>query len=71
LANTVHKFNNLGTRIGDFLLRAAIPQSTIHCIGHSLGAHVCGYTGKKYKLARITGSFLSNKIIYIIFPNIF
>lgn len=24
-------------------------------IGHSLGAHACGFAGKKYKFARITG----------------
>jgi hypothetical protein len=27
----------------------------VHCIGHSLGAHVCGYTGKIFKLKRISG----------------
>ncbi|KAF4528401.1 hypothetical protein B566_EDAN013337 [Ephemera danica] len=38
-----------------------ISLENFHCVGHSLGAHVCGYTGKslasKYglKLQRITG----------------
>ena len=27
----------------------------VHCIGHSLGAHVCGYAGKEVKLKRISG----------------
>ncbi|KAL6257487.1 hypothetical protein P5V15_011057 [Pogonomyrmex californicus] len=38
-----------------------IPLSKTHCIGHSLGAHTCGYVGYTlrkrygYKLGRITG----------------
>ena len=32
----------------------------VHCIGHSLGAHLCGYYGRKseYPIDRITGSHL-------------
>lgn len=38
-----------------------VPSSRMHCIGHSLGAHTCGYVGYTlsnrygYKLGRITG----------------
>lgn len=38
-----------------------ISPSKIHCVGHSLGAHTCGYVGYNlrtkygYKLGRITG----------------
>lgn len=44
-----------------------IPSSRMHCIGHSLGAHTCGYVGYTlsnqydYKLGRITG--ITNWII--------
>lgn len=39
-----------------------ISSSRMHCIGHSLGAHTCGYVGYilsyryGYKLGRITGT---------------
>merc|ERR1712241_347799 len=39
-----------------------VDPSSIHCIGHSLGAHLCGHTGRNIalygnigKIARITG----------------
>ncbi len=36
--------------------------SRMHCLGHSLGAHICGYAGKHllttgHQLARITGTY--------------
>ena len=34
-----------------------ISRGKLWCVGHSLGAHVCGLAGKKYKFARITGEF--------------
>ncbi|XP_029155587.1 pancreatic triacylglycerol lipase-like [Nylanderia fulva] len=41
--------------------KGEVPSSRMHCIGHSLGAHTCGYVGYtlntryEYKLGRITG----------------
>lgn len=42
-----------------------------HCIGHSLGAHTCGYLGYtmrnqyRYKLGRITGKIIILSIYYL------
>lgn len=36
----------------------------VHCVGHSLGAHLCGYAG--YTLQKVN-SFLINKFIVNIF----
>ena len=30
-------------------------KSRLYCVGHSLGAHVCGHAGMKTKFGRITG----------------
>ena len=30
------------------------------CIGHSLGAHVCGQAGRRHRLGRITGEIQFN-----------
>lgn len=39
-----------------FLKRSAhIPGESIHCIGHSLGAFLCGFTGDKTYIGRISG----------------
>ncbi len=55
----------VGTLVAQLLLgifkRKNYPLSSVHCIGHSLGAHICGYVGKVLKrnirttLGRITG----------------
>ena len=34
----------------------------VHCIGHSLGAHTCGFIGKRIPLVRITGLCLEKVI---------
>lgn len=40
--------------IVQFIHLSNINPKSIHCIGHSLGAHICGFVGKKTKLARIS-----------------
>ena len=39
------------------------PMSRVHCIGHSLGAHACGFAGKlltgNMTMGRITGNLCS------------
>ncbi len=36
--------------------KAGVRVDSFHCIGHSLGAHACGYAGKRIKqIGRITG----------------
>jgi pimeloyl-ACP methyl ester carboxylesterase len=42
-------------RIAKFLNESNIDQTQVHCIGHSLGAHTCGFAGKITKFKRITG----------------
>lgn len=52
---------NVGEAIGKFILRNKFPLDRIHIIGHSLGAHVGGFAGKKIKketgkkIRRLTG----------------
>ncbi|XP_014218707.1 pancreatic lipase-related protein 2-like isoform X2 [Copidosoma floridanum] len=51
----------IGRLASQLIQKGNISPSRLHCIGHSLGAHTCGYTGYNlryqygYKLARITG----------------
>ena len=43
-------------KFAEKLKHANAKYSDMHLIGHSLGAHIAGYTGKRVKtLARITG----------------
>lgn len=50
----------LGSILAD-LVKAGLPASHIHIIGHSLGAHISGFTGKQFtnltgqKVGRISG----------------
>ncbi|CAF0887214.1 unnamed protein product [Brachionus calyciflorus] len=44
-----------GTKLGEFIREVGINVSKVHCIGHSLGAHACGFAGKVIKLGRISG----------------
>lgn len=41
--------------INNNLLKAGASPSQIWCIGHSLGAHLCGHAGRRTHMARITG----------------
>ncbi|CAH1772416.1 unnamed protein product [Owenia fusiformis] len=45
----------IGAHLTEMLRARGVPRSKVHCIGHSLGSHVCGFAGKRYKFARITG----------------
>ena len=38
------------------------PTTDVHCLGHSLGAHVCGFCGKQKILRRITGFLFCKKL---------
>lgn len=51
-ANNVKK---CGADTAKFLIDNQIDGYKVHCIGHSLGAHSCGFIGKQLKLKRITG----------------
>ena len=35
--------------------RSHITRRNLWCIGHSLGGHLCGLAGKKYRFDRISG----------------
>ncbi|CAF0804017.1 unnamed protein product [Brachionus calyciflorus] len=45
----------VGQKMASFIRDANITASKVHCIGHSLGAHICGFTGKSRRIGRITG----------------
>ena len=49
----------------------AVFKYKIHCIGHSLGAHACGFSGKLVKLGRISGiskkNFLGKDVYFKLF----
>lgn len=44
-----------GELVADVLKTVQVNGSSVHCIGHSLGAHSCGFIGKAMKLKRISG----------------
>ena len=41
--------------VAEFILQTKLDPSTIHCVGHSLGAQACGFTSKIVRLPRISG----------------
>ena len=43
-----------GFQVAELIRVLDSPRS--YCVGHSLGAHVCGHAGKRSKLDRITGN---------------
>jgi hypothetical protein len=57
--------------VNTMISNAGAKASDFHCIGHSLGAHICGYAGSRISgLGRITGldpagyieHFVSNQV---------
>jgi pimeloyl-ACP methyl ester carboxylesterase len=59
-----NKVGGIGDELAAFLLAANINPSKTQLIGHSLGAHVMGNAGEKYKeLTRISGSEKSINMI--------
>lgn len=45
----------VGLKTAEFILANNLNPKNVHCIGHSLGAHTCGFVGKHVKLGRISG----------------
>jgi hypothetical protein len=54
-SNAIKNARKIGEYVGEFIKLSQIDPLRVHCIGHSLGAHVCGFVGKEIKLKRITG----------------
>lgn len=48
--------------LANFIKFSGLDALNVHCIGHSLGAHACGFAGKAKKIGRITGTLSINKI---------
>ena len=55
-----------------------VNPETIHCIGHSLGAHIVGHIGRnielfglKGKISRVTGENHTKQMIHSIFIKLF
>lgn len=56
--SVVDKVGKFGSAIGNFIKSVNMNYMNVHCIGHSLGAHVCGFAGKTVKLGRISGKII-------------
>lgn len=54
-SKAVKKSKTIGKKVGEFIRFANIDPLRTHCIGHSLGAHACGFAGQEIKLKRISG----------------
>lgn len=50
----------VGKLIADFILNNKLDLALTYCVGHSLGAHICGFAGKALdgKMGRITGKLI-------------
>ena len=44
--------------VSERLVASGTPTAKLWCVGHSLGAHICGHAGILVKFGRITGSIL-------------
>lgn len=45
----------VGEEIAKFITDSKMTTSRVHCIGHSLGSHVCGFASKIKRIGRISG----------------
>jgi hypothetical protein len=73
-ANTKPVGEYLATLLGFLAQSTGAKLEEIHCMGHSLGAHVCGYNGKALNgaLGRITGANIyRQRILLYAFTNNF
>jgi hypothetical protein len=52
-----YKTKKVGEKLAELIRNIGLDAtSSVHCVGHSLGAHVCGFCGK-VQLKRITGFY--------------
>jgi hypothetical protein len=61
--SAINDAKKIGQKVGEFIKLSHIDPLRTHCIGHSLGAHACGFAGKEIKLKRITGLDPAGKLI--------
>ena len=55
-ANTQVVGAEIANLVNQMINKKGAKASDFHCIGHSLGAHICGYAGSRINgLAKITG----------------
>lgn len=45
----------VGEKIANLIDTNRLDTSKVHCIGHSLGAHICGFASKIKRIGRISG----------------
>lgn len=48
-AQSANEVKKIGSFLGDVVLsleKCGFPLEFVHCVGHSLGSHICGYAGK-------------------------
>ncbi len=60
--DAVNNTKKIGRKTAEIIKKLKLdPTSDVHCIGHSLGAHLCGFCGKVKKLNRISGVMILNQ----------